>query len=236
MAYATYTYKTLDCINKPILHTMKRLTILSTLVILAGLFACQPPVTFSEPQPTDTDNLSKFPKRLQGQYLNLDDSSTLLVGDKVIRRVYDYTFKVHPNQFDSTSKLVGDSIVDLDTHERFRVKLVGDSLVGHRQLVDTLFRLSYDNVVRKMKGYYFLNTRTDNASWVVQTLQLRKGLLVVSSISAKEDIDKLKALTEIPQDTLLHYKVTITKKQMKEFVRNGGFADRERYVKVKNVR
>ncbi len=215
---------------------MKRLAILFTLVILAGLFACQPPVTFNEPQPTDTDNLPKFPKRLQGQYLNVDDSSSLFVGDKVIRRVYDYTFKVHPNQLDSTSKLVGDSIVDLETHDRFRVKLVGDSLVGHRQLVDTLFRMSYDNVVRKLKGYYFLNTRTDNASWVVQTLQLRKGLLVVGSISTKEDIDKLKALTEVPQDTLMAYKVTITKKQLKKFVKNDGFAKRERYVKVRNVR
>ena len=59
-------------------QTMKRLKLISTFIILTSLFACEPPVTFKEPQPTDIDNLSKFPKRLQGNYLNFANNSTKL--------------------------------------------------------------------------------------------------------------------------------------------------------------
>ena len=74
---------------------MKRLKFITTIIILTSLFACEPPVTFNEPQPTDTDNLSKFPDRLQGQYLSLADNSTLTIGDKLIQRIYDYDYKFH---------------------------------------------------------------------------------------------------------------------------------------------
>ena len=47
-------------------------------------------MTFNEPQPTDTDNLAKFPDRLQGQYLSLADNSELVIGDKLIQRIYDF--------------------------------------------------------------------------------------------------------------------------------------------------
>ncbi|MCA6445108.1 MAG: hypothetical protein IM600_16890, partial [Bacteroidetes bacterium] len=76
---------------------MKRLKFITTIIILTSLFACEPPVTFNEPQPTDTDNLSKFPDRLQGQYLSLADNSVLVIGDKVIQRIYDFDQKIHPS-------------------------------------------------------------------------------------------------------------------------------------------
>src|SRR5690606_16120241 len=97
---------------------MKRLKLISTFIILTSLLACEPPVTFNEPQPADTDNLSKFPKRLQGQYLSLADNSTLSISDKLIQRTYDYDYKVHQNQLDSTFRLSGDTIIDLETNEK----------------------------------------------------------------------------------------------------------------------
>lgn len=212
---------------------MKRLKIISTFIILTSLFACEPPVTFSEPQPTDTDNLSKFPKALQGLYLSLADNSTLSIGDKVIQRTYDYDYKIHPNQLDSTSRLSGDTIIDLKTNEKTLIKREGDSLITHINYLDTLFQLDYDNVVRKFKGYYFLNTRYDKASWEVKKIQLSNGQLTFSSISSKLDIDNLKEITETPNDTIPPYKFTATKKQLKKFIRNDGFSDSETFVKRK---
>jgi hypothetical protein len=212
---------------------MKRLKLISTFIILTSLFACEPPVTFDEPQPTDTDNLTKFPNRLQGQYLSLADNSTLSISDKLIQRIYDYDYKVHPNQLDSSSRLVGDTIIDLKTNEKTLIKRDGDSLVTHIHYIDTLFQMNYDNVVRKFKGYYFLNTRYDKESWEVKKIQLSKGQLVISSISTKLDLENLKEITETPQDTIPPYKFTATKRQFKKFVKADGFSDSETFIRQK---
>jgi len=200
---------------------------------LTSLIACEPSVTFTEPQPTDTDNLSNFPKKLQGNYLSLADSSTLIIGEKLIQRVYDFDYKIHPNQLDSTSKISGDTIINLETKEQALIKRDGDSILIHIHSIDTLFLMDYDNVVRKFKGYYFLNNRLDKTSWTVKKLQLSKGQIIISSISTKQDPENLKEITETPQDTIQTYKFTATKKQFKEFIRNEGFSDSERFIKLK---
>ena len=212
---------------------MKRLKFITTIIILTSLFACGPTVTFNEPQPTDTDNLSKFPYRLQGQYLSIADNSTLVIGEKLIQRIYDFDLKIHPSQLDSNSRLSGDTIINLTTNTREVVKREGDSLVTHIHYIDTLFLMDYDNVVRKFKGYYFLNKRYDKKSWEIKKIQLSKGQLVVSSISTKQDIENLKAITESTQDTAAPYKFATTKKQFKEFIKNDGFSDSETFVRQK---
>ena len=78
--------------------------------------------------------------------------------------------------------------------------------------------MDYDNVVRKFKGYYFLNTRYSKTSWYVQKVQLLKGQLVISSISTNEEIENLKEVTETT-DTIPPYQFTPKKKQFKKFVK-----------------
>lgn len=213
---------------------MKHLRIISILIVLAGLLACEPPVTFSEPQPTETKNISKFPKRLQGQYLSLSDNSTMLINDRLIQRIYDFDYKLHLNQLDSNSQLSGDTIINLNTQEKSIIQRDGDSIIFHTHFVDTLFQIDYDNEVRKLKGYYFLNTRYNKTGWVVKKMQLTKGQLVISSISAQLDIEQLKAVAESPKDTVPPYEFTVTKKQFKKFIRNDGFSDSEIFVRQKN--
>jgi hypothetical protein len=210
---------------------MKSLKFITTIIILISLFACEPPVTFNEPQPRQTDNLLKFPDQLKGQYVSLNDYSSLVIGDNLIQRMYDFDQKIHPSQLDSNSRLSGDTILNLLTNEKTIIKREGDSLVSHFQYTDTLFQMDYDNVVRKFKGYYFLNTRYGKTSWEVTKIQLTKGQLTVSSISTKLDIDNLKEITESMQDTIAPYQFTTTKKQFKEFIKNDGFSDRETFVR-----
>jgi hypothetical protein len=212
---------------------MKRLKLISTFIILTSLLACEPPVTFNEPQPTDIDNLSKFPKRLQGQYLNFADNSTLLVSDKIIQRIYDYDYKVHLNQLDNAEQLSGDTIINVKRKEKTIIKRDGDSLITHVHYIDTLFQMDYDNVVRKFKGYYFLNKRYDKTSWEVKKIHLTKGQLILSSISTKLDIENLKEITETATDTVPPYKFSATKKQFKQFIKNDGFSDSETFVRQK---
>jgi hypothetical protein len=214
---------------------MKRIKIIATIIILTSLIACAPPVTFNEPQPTNTNNLSEFPSRLQGQYLCIADSSVLIIVAKTIQRIYDFDYKIHPSQIDSNSRLSGDTIINLIANTREIVKRDGDSLVTHINYIDTLFQIDYDNVVRKFKGFYFLSKRLDKDSWEVKKIELSKGQLIVSSISSTEDIENLKAITESTQDTVAPYNFAATKKQFKEFVKSKGFTDSEHFIKQKKT-
>ncbi|HRN34565.1 MAG TPA: hypothetical protein PLC76_07400 [Saprospiraceae bacterium] len=209
----------------------KKLRLITTVIILTSLFACQPPVIFNEPQPTDTENLSIIPERLQGLYLSLEDSSTLLISDKLIQRIYDFDLEVNPSQLDSTSKLSGDTLINLETNEKQIIRRVGNNLITHIHSIDTLFQMDYDNVIRKFKGYYFLNKRYDKTSWEVKKVELKKGQLVISSISSELDVDNLKEITETPTDTVAPNKFTVTKKQFKDFIKNDGFSDSETFVR-----
>jgi hypothetical protein len=200
--------------------------------LLTSLLSCgDPPVTFDEPQPTETRNLSQFPKRLQGQYLSLVDNSLLIITNNIIRRIYDFDTKIHINELDSTSKLSGDTIMHLRTNERTAIKREGDSLILHTHYVDTLFTINYDNVVRKFKGLYFINSRCGKQSWEVKKMELSNGQLSIGKISVKRDIENLKEFTETPQDTVPHYEFKPTKKQFKKFIRNEGFSDSEIFAK-----
>jgi hypothetical protein len=114
------------------------------------------------------------------------------------------------------------------------VKRNGDSIITHVHYIDTLFQINYDNVVRKFKGYYFLNKRYDKESWEVQKMKLSKGKLMISSISDKNDIESLKTITESSEDTVAPYNFTASKKQFKEFLKNNGFSDSETFVKLKH--
>jgi hypothetical protein len=212
---------------------MKRIKIITTIIILTSMVACAPPVTFNEPQPTNTDNLLEFPNRLHGHYLSSADSSALIIDAKTVQRNYDFDYKIHPSQIDSNSRLSGDTIINVTTNTREIVKRDGDSLVTHINYIDTLFQIDYDNVVRKFKGFYFLNKRLDKESWEVKKIELSKGQLIVSSISSKEEIENLKAITESTQDTVAPYNFVATKKQFKEFVKNKGFTDSEHFIRQK---
>jgi len=104
----------------------------------------------------------------------------------------------------------------------------------HIHNVDTLFQMDYDNVVRKFRGYYFLNTRYDKTSWAVEKIGLSKGQLIISSICTKEDIESLKEITlTAPTDSLINYNFKATKKQFKKFVKNDGFTNKETFVRLK---
>lgn len=212
-------------------NAMKGLNAMVPAVIVLGFLACEPPVTFTEPQPANTDNLQRFPHRLQGEYLSLADSSTLSIGDKLIRRSYDFQDTLALDKLDSTYRLEGDTLIDLATGQRAMVSHLGDSLVVRAHFMDTLFAMNYDNVVRKMKGYYFLNTRHGHDGWEVEKLRLAKGRFTVGKISTKQDLDTLKAITESPVDTIPPYRITATKRQFRKFVKADGFSDNETFIR-----
>jgi hypothetical protein len=211
---------------------MKQRTIIIIFIAIVTLTACGPIATFNEPQPPGTACLSTFPKRIQGQYLSQENNSILKITDILICRIFDFDQKVNINQLDSSTILSGDTLIDINTKEKTIIKIVGDTLVNHIHSIDTLFQLESKNILKKFKGYYFINTFYGKNSWGVKKIKLTKGQLTISSISAKQDIEQLKEITENSQDTV-SYKFSPTKKQFKKFIKNGGFNDTEVFLRQK---
>jgi len=211
---------------------MKTIRNILTLIAVTTIIACEPPVTFTEPQPPDTENLTTFPKKIRGEYLSSMNNSTLKITDNSIFRIYDQVSKIQIKQLDSNLRLSGDTIINFKTNEKSIVKRSGDTLIENIHCIDTTFVISEKNVLRKYKGYYFLNTLHHENKWEVKKMELSKGELTVSSISDKKDFEQLKEITESIQDTIPKT-FSMNKKQFKEFVKDEGFRDSETFVRLK---
>lgn len=211
---------------------MKKLNYILTFIIFTSLLACEPPVTFDEPQPSNTNTLSLFPRRFQGQFQSTTDNSLLKITDKMISRIYDLDIIEHINQLDSNYRLVADTLINTMTKEKTIIKRKGDSIVQHIHYIDTLFLISESNILKKFKGYCFLNFRYNKSNWQVIKLGLNKSKLSIGHILTKEDIDKLKQISESTLDSL-PYQFKPTKRQFKKFVKMDGFSNTETFLKVK---
>jgi len=198
------------------------------------LFACQPPVAFDKPQPDDVDAIGRFPERIQGKYLGVEDSSFLQITASSMIRIYDFYQKVHISQLDSNQQIIGDTLFNLQTNKGELIQIEGDSIVVHINDTDTLFTIDEFNQLKKFKGYYFVNIYMPPDTWQVKKLEFSRGKLTLSSISNKEDLEQLKALTETIQDTM-PYVFSPTRTQFKKFVRNEGFRENEEFVKITDL-
>ncbi|MFA5971016.1 MAG: hypothetical protein WC780_01595 [Lentimicrobiaceae bacterium] len=209
----------------------KQLCFLLAMVVIF-LFACEPPVVFDKPQPADVADLGGFPKRIQGKYLSSEDSSILQITGNSIIRIYDFDEKMHLSQVDSNQQIIGDTLFNLKTNEGQHIQIEGDSIIMHIHEMDTLFVIDEENVLKKFKGYYFVNIFIPPDTWQVKKLDVSRGMLSLSSINKKEDIEQLKILTETTQDTM-PYVFSPTKYQFKKFVGNEGFRDSEKFMKIR---
>ena len=201
-------------------------------MVCMALFACQAPISFQEPQPVNVKPITAFPKRLQGQFISQSDYSLLSINQTLMLRIYDFDYKVHPNSLDSQMTLKGDTLFNRGTNEKFLVKHVGDSIVYHYHLVDTLFQFDDKHVLKHFKGYYFLNTYPDPNGWVVNKLELSKGKIEISSVSNGQDLENLKAIAESSADTIAPYKFKLTKRQFRKFIKQDGFSYGEVFNKI----
>lgn len=201
------------------------------IVMACIICACQPNIMFTEPQPADVSTIPAFPKRIQGKYLNTNDSSLVHITENAIIRMYDYVEKIHVSQLDSSQQIIGDSVFDVNTNLGVPVHFEGDTLLMRVNEADTLFAITDKNVLKKFKGYYFLNTYWGEGNYEVQELEFSHSKFTLSKISKSEDLAALKTITESAQDTI-PYAFSPSRQQFKKFIRSDGFKDREVFWRV----
>lgn len=215
----------------PVMKNSRSLTA-SFLIIFLICYSCQPPVTFSEPQPSGKPDLEMFPARLCGEYLSSDSSYYLSIDDKMIERHGTFTDTIIKSGLDSMHFLQGDTLFNKHTGEKARITLSGDSIFRRVHLRDTVFMLSDANLLRKWKGYFFINMRREDAGWEVKKISLQRGVLDLSSVGRAEDIGMLNELSENPSDTIPPGGYKISRKEFRQFIKGGGFGESERFIRL----
>ncbi len=199
----------------------------SLLMLLTG---CNDLATFDKPQPPDSKPLATFPKRLRGSYWGTDHLSHLFITSGTIIKTYD--FKGLIKQLDSTEfELHQDTLLNKKTNERLKITLSGDSLSIHFPGIDTLFSISQTNILKRDKGYYFLNSKIGSNEWSVHILSIEKGLLTIGYIKDSSEIKLLKELSENTEDST-GYHFSPTQRQFESFVKQNGFRDRDTFYRI----
>lgn len=210
---------------------MKKVIALLSIVAFFLLNSCDPAATFDKPQPDNLNPLTSFPVRIQGKYVSADQASIITITDKLITRHYDFDFKDHKDSLGSSFKLVGDTLIDKIDGTKEIVVVKGDTIIQHINRKDTLFNISADNILKKFKGYYFLNSKYRDNSWEVKELSLKRSVLSIGSILDKKEVEKLKEITETNMDTTsTHF--TLTRKQFKRFIKQEGFGEHETFNRI----
>jgi hypothetical protein len=191
-------------------------------------------VRFETPQPEGQTNENTIPKKLIGEYFSLEDSSRLNITFGQITKTLISDLSLHKSELDSSDRLTfnkDSTFSQTDSKMRIDFIVKGDSVFEHVIYKDTIFDASKGDVLKKLKGYYFLNRQTTKNDWVVTKLTKTKKGLTLGSVTKKEDIDNLRELTETKSDTIKKFRPT--RKQFRRFIKTNGFNDQETFIKIK---
>ena len=179
---------------------MKKIVCL-LLFIFVFFPGCGPNIWFTSPQPQGKNNLDVFPNELIGKYVSPKDSSVLIINkNKVIKQFHEQLLMSKKEYRNET----GDSIAK-DTSFLFtdnwhiKVKSFGDSVNVFSWKDEVQFELSEDQLLRKYRGFYFLNTRDTSDYWKVKILSLHDDTLEYDDILTIDEIEKIKKIAAVTE-------------------------------------
>lgn len=199
------------------------------------ILACEDPIRFEKPQPEGTIEQHVIPRKYHGRYQSLEDSSILIISRGNIISYYKRQFKGRIAELDPAERILFSKDTTFsDEHGKATVKVKhsGAEIAYQYENRETIFSFARHDVLKKFRGYYFLNHETDASHWTVTKLGFTKEGLVLGSLSSKDDLRRLQELTQQKSDTVYNFRPT--SKQMKKFIRDKGFHNEERFVKLKN--
>jgi hypothetical protein len=133
----------------------------------------------------------------------------------------------------SEYNLVDGKLITSDTKDKFDIKVVGDSVELSQKIEDTLYRLSYNEKVKRINGQLILSTR-DSLFWQIEMISLEKNVIKFKSIYLPQDLQKLNSITAIKGKMLdsLSYLIKPTRKEFKNILKIKNLGNDREYTKV----
>ncbi len=191
-------------------------------------------VKFEIPQPEEKQNENGIPERLTGKYISVKDSTLLVISNDHVISFHEPAFQTAITLLDSIDQLnFENDTSDIDRIDNLKtnIRIRNDTMIMKFEYSDTIFNIHKNDIVRKFKGYYFLNSRTKSGQWNVTKLGKTPTGVVVGKISSKDDLEMLRELTDTKFDTVYLFKPS--KGQFRKFIRGKGFHDEEQFVKIR---
>jgi hypothetical protein len=204
------------------------------LVLLVLLSSCEPQVRFEVPQPEGKQDERKVPAKLLGTYISDHGSTKLMIYPGLIVKSavgYDTAFISELDSADRQTFKSDTSIVGEEGLLKYGATIRGDSIFQQFEIRDTLLELSSGDVLRKFKGYYFINRRISDNRWNVLRLRKGKNGVSIGSVTSPEEIAALREITGVSSDTVFDFKPS--RKELRKFVDDNGFSSEEIFIKTK---
>ena len=192
------------------------------LISICALASCKKPLAnFTEAQPANTKDQSAFPKKMIGTYHNYETDTDLIIQKELI---------LNKQYFRDT--LAQKDLLKIQQEIEVTSTKLNDSLfIASYTVTDTLFNLKQNDILRKLKGYYFLNVANEEKNWNVTKLKFKNNIVSLNDIRTEYEIHTLEQLTETVVDTIRPATFTLSKKQFRKFVKQNGFTEGNVYVK-----
>ena len=195
------------------------------------LNSCKEPlVTFEVAQPENIREQKEFPNKLIGNYYAAEGSSDLIIEKYFIIKRTTINDTLSISELSENELIINDTFYDKNSNQKSKIRVVNDTLFTDLVILDTVFNIIKGDILKKHKGYYFLNTRWKK-TWTVEKLSLGKGILQINSIKTEDEIRLMEIITDTKIDSAATFKVKPTKKQFQEFVKRNGFSEGEIYWK-----
>ncbi|MBI1289249.1 MAG: hypothetical protein GC178_16910 [Flavobacteriales bacterium] len=206
------------------------------------LSGCVSEVNFEEPQPTDAKDETHFKRRLIGDYINTDDGSRMTVGKDFIIRQWDFRHNTANFQIDSLGEFkTTDGMLSDSGNQgalKWNVKIDGDTARIEGSLIDTIFRIGKDQVLRNFKGYSFLNAEEENGFWTVTLLSSEgQGKVTLKKLRGDSiNLEKLKTLVvsdEIDDVGSTVFRIKPSRRELKRILHSDLFKDESAFQKIR---
>ena len=214
-------------------------------VVLGFLFGCgdMAYVRFEEPQPQGKKALKSFDKKLHGSFASYSDSSaTLIINSSLILERFEIIFKSHINDLDIA---IDSNATDVDTLDymikkleelNYQIEIIGDTIIGRSTLIDTVFEISNTQILKKVKGSYFLNYQEGENYWRVNRIDIKEDTIFIGHISPSDTLLQFDFVTkneEIAEDSSItkEYVINPTRREFKKLMKRNSFENASCYYR-----
>jgi len=182
-------------------RTKMNFTKLILALLCIGIFtSCQPPVVFGEPQPVGIKSLLQIPDNYKGIYWCKVDSASLFVDDKTFIKRKEFLIKLTRTEIDSSNdlRLQNDRLYVDDWGSSFAIEEKGDTIISKVVMLDTIFSIRKEQILKSYKGHLILNTRLDEHAWAVLVASHKgRGLLSLARAEIPENLSQLDSITPV---------------------------------------
>ena len=219
---------------------MKKLIL--SLIIVFTLFSCEPDnrVKFEASQPESVKEISSFRLLRRGTYKNFKSPKKKIeIKKNTITTSTLFQFTVDRNKVDIGTMSKVDRQNDSSLIEYFEklggdVKIDGNDIHYSQTVIDTVFFIGKEQILKHYKKSYYLNFRTSDSLWTVYRMKFNGDTLLYGEITPSDTLlkyDYAKIDSSMTNNKAKAYILNPDKKELRKLMRSDAFKFTEKYIK-----